>query len=277
MKASSAASPLRQRFIRELRLRGFSSRTVESYVSWVYDLARHHHKSPDQLSDEHLKDYLLYLHQERSLTNNTIRVAVNALRSFYTLVQGLLSVGAVDVRARAFLATVYSAGLRLNEACHLRVRDVLRDRRQIRVEQGKGNKDRYTILADGLLPILREYYRVYRPQQWLFPSRQSQERPILDATGQRMYEQALARAQLPHRGGIHSLRHSFSTHLLESGVEVTVLQRLLGHRSIHSTLRYLHLRSERLQQIKSPLDRALEPKQPRVKSPKEHAPSLTPQ
>lgn len=306
MKTSSAGTPLRQRFIRELSLRGFSPRTIESYVGWVYDLARHHHKPPDQVSDEQLKDYLLMLHQERDLTNNTIRVAVGALRSFYTLVQGraleplkavlvapkleirrpeiysveevhrLLTVGAVDVRARAFLGTVYSAGLRLNEACHLRVGDVLADRRQIRVEQGKGSKDRYTILAEGLLPVLREYYRVHRPKEWLFPSRQRPQRPILDVTGQRIYGQALERAGLPHRGGIHSLRHSFSTHLLESGVEVTVLQRLLGHRSIHSTLRYLHLRSERLSQIKSPLDRALDPVLPRGKGSEDDSPSSTP-
>jgi len=287
MKRSSAASPLRQRFIGELNLRGFSSRTIESYVGWVYDLARHQHRSPAQLRDEQLKNYLLHLHQERNLTNNTIRVAVAALRSFYSLVQGravesleqvlitprmemrrpeiysveevqrLLSVGAVDVRARAFLATVYSAGLRLNEACHLRVKDLLVDRRQIRVEQGKGSKDRYTILADGLIPVLREYYRAYRPKGWLFANRHGQEEPILDVTGQRMYRRAVELAQLPHRGGIHSLRHSFATHLLESGVEITVLQRLLGHRSILSTARYLHLRSERLRHIKSPLDQAL--------------------
>lgn len=287
MKRSSAASPLRLRFIGELSLRGFSSRTIDSYVGWVYDLARHQHQSPNQLGDEQLKNYLLHLHQERNLTNNTIRVAVAALRSFYSLVQGraveslqqvlitprlemrrpeiysveevqrLLSVGAVDVRARAFLSTVYSAGLRLNEACHLRVKDLLVDRRQIRVEQGKGNKDRYTILADGLIPVLREYYRAYRPKGWLFANRHGQEQPMLDVVGQRMYRRAVERAQLPRRGGIHSLRHSFATHLLESGVEVTVLQRLLGHHSIVSTARYLHLRSERLRQIKSPLDQAL--------------------
>ena len=175
---TSTSSPLRQRFIRELVLKGFSERTVDSYVGWVYDLARHHRKSPDQLSDDELKGYLQHLHQERSLTNNTIRVAVCALRSFYTLVLGreleplksvlvaprieirrpeiysveevhrMLTVGAVELRARVFLATVYSAGLRLNEACHLRVRDLLVDRRQIRIEQGKGSKDRYTILAE---------------------------------------------------------------------------------------------------------------------------------
>ncbi len=285
-------SLLRQRFIRELVLRGFSERTVESYVGWVYDLARYTHEPPDQLSDDRLKEYLLHLHQGRQLTNNTIRVAVCALRSFYTLVQGrpleplkqvlvaprieirrpeifsveevqrLLTVGAIDLRARTFLATVYTAGLRLNEACHLRIKDLQVDRRQIRVEQGKGRKDRYTLLAEALIPLLRDYYRAYRPREWLFPSRQRPDHPIVDVTGQYLYNQALRRAGLPRRGGIHCLRHSFATHLLESGVEITVLQRVMGHRSIQTTLRYLHLRAERLSQIKSPLDRALDPHRP---------------
>lgn len=296
MKTSASQKPLRQQFIRELVLRGFSERTVGSYVGWVYDLARYTRKSPDQLGDEELKDYLLHLHEGRQLSNNTIRVAVCAMRSFYTLVQGreleplkqvlvaprieirrpeifsveevhrLLAVGAIDLRARAFLATVYSAGLRLNEACHLRIKDLQADRRQIRVEQGKGAKDRYTILAEELIPLLRDYYRAYRPQEWLFPSRQRPHHPIVDVTGQYLYNQAIRRAGLPHRGGIHCLRHSFATHLLESGVEITVLQRLMGHRSIQTTLRYLHLRAERLTQIKSPLARALDP----------HPPSPTP-
>jgi site-specific recombinase XerD len=302
---TTTPSPLRQRFIRELILRGFSHRTVESYVGWVYDLARHTHQSPDRLSDDKLKDYLLHLHEARQLTNNTIRVAVCALRSFYTLVQGreierlkqvlvaprieirrpeifsveevhrLLTVGAIDLRARTFLATVYSAGLRLNEACHLRIKDLQTDRRQIRVEQGKGRKDRYTILAQELIPLLRDYYRAYRPQEWLFPSRQRPDHPIIDATGQYLYNQALRRAGLPHRGGIHCLRHSFATHLLEAGVEITALQRLMGHRSIQTTLRYLHLRAERLTQIKSPLARALDPK-PARPSPTKPKPSPTP-
>lgn len=284
MNTSSPPSPLRQRFIVELQLRGFSPRTVESYVGWVYDLAKYHRKSPDQLSDDELKGYQLSLQLERHLCNNSIRQAVWGLRSFYTLVmqrteeqmkqvlipprleirrpevysveevQRLLRDGTVDLRSRAFLATVYSGGLRLNEACHLRVSDVLADRRQIRVEQGKGRKDRYTILSDRLLELLRQYWRAYRPKHWLFPSRRCPDRPILDASAQRIYWQALKRARLPRRGGIHCLRHSFSTHLLEAGVEVTVLQRLLGHSSLKTTTHYLHVRSERLAQIKSPLD-----------------------
>jgi integrase len=134
------------------------------------------------------------------------------------------------------------------------VKDVHGDRGQIRVEQGKGRKDRYTILAGRLVQLLRQYWRAYRPEYWLFPSRHQPNRPMLDATGQRLYWQALERAGLPRRGGIHSLRHSFSTHMLEAGVELPVLQRLLGHSSLKTTAHYLHVRAERMAQIKSPLD-----------------------
>jgi integrase/recombinase XerD len=280
----SPPSPLRQSFIDELTLRGFSPRTLECYIRWVYDLARYYHQRPDLLNDGQLKAYLLHLQTERHLSSSSIRQAVHSLRSFFTLVvrrpetkmksvlvaprleirrpdvfslqeiQRLLTVGARDLRERAFLATVYSAGLRLNEACHLRLEDVRADRQQLRIEQGKGKKDRYTLLPDRLIELLREYWKAYRPKLWLFPGRYDPDKPLLDATAQKIYWRALERAGLPRRGGIHSLRHSFATHLLEAGAELTVLQRLLGHRSLKTTSHYLHVRAERLAQIKSPLE-----------------------
>src|SRR5262245_10552214 len=159
-------TPLRQTFVRELTLRGFTDRTIESYVYWVYDLARYYHRSPDRISDDELKGYLFHLHQ-RKLRSSSIYQGVHALRSFYTLtlrrpaeqlktvliapkpetrrpevfsiqeVEKLLSVGTPDLRDRAFLATVYAAGLRINEACNLRIEYVLHKSRQIRIEQGK--------------------------------------------------------------------------------------------------------------------------------------------
>jgi integrase/recombinase XerD len=281
---SKPTSLLRQTYINELTLRGSSPRTIECYVAWVYDLARYYHKPPDQLSDGQLKGYLLHLRTERELRSSSIHQAVYSLRSFYSLVLGrpetelkkvliaprvevrrpevfsvqeverLLTKGAPQLRERAFLATVYAAGLRLNEACHLRLSDIKSERKQIRVEQGKGRKDRYTILSERLLDLLREYWRVYRPRHWLFPGRKRVEQPLLDTTAQRIYYRALQRAGLPHRGGIHALRHSFATHLLEAGVDLPALQRLLGHGSLKTTAHYLHVRAERLVQIKSPLD-----------------------
>jgi site-specific recombinase XerD len=123
---------------------------------------------------------------------------------------------------------------------------------QIRVEDGKGHKDRYTLLSSRLLQELRDYYRMFRPRNWLFFGRDQNE-PLPHATGQKVFYNAQERAGLPDKGGIHSLRHSFATHLLESGVEITAVQRLLGHSSLSTTSVYLHVRQERLAQIQSPL------------------------
>jgi site-specific recombinase XerD len=123
---------------------------------------------------------------------------------------------------------------------------------QVRVEQGKGRKDRCTVLSHKLLVELRAYWRMFRPGEWLFVGRDRQA-PLPTATGQKIFEGALRRAGLPRKGGIHSLRHSFATHLLEAGVEITVVQRLLGHTSLSTTSTYLHVREERLAQIRSPL------------------------
>ena len=151
-----------------------------------------------------------------------------------------------------FLMTVYGGGLRLGEACRLQPCHIDSARMQIRVEEGKGRKDRYTLLSPRLLGELRDYYRLFRPKEWLFFGR-DRSQPLPSATGQRIFYTAQERAGLPDKGGIHSLRHSFATHLLESGVEITAVQRLLGHSSLSTTSVYLHVRQERLAQIQSPL------------------------
>jgi len=260
-----------------------SDRTQEAYLHWVYQLAKYHHRSPDQLSDEQIKVFLQYLVQERKLTSSSLNQAASALRCFYQLVlrrpleevtlavpryrQGtrrpevfsiqemerLLTVGCPHPKHRAFLMTVYGAGLRLNEACHLKVKHLDSDRQQIRVEYGKGRKDRYALFSPALQEQLRIYWKAFRPRQWLFPSSHHPQEPMSDATGQKIFWKAVERAGLPRKGGIHSLRHSFATHLLESGVEITVVQRLLGHNQLSTTSIYLHVRQERLAQIKSPL------------------------
>lgn len=273
---------LRQNFIRELVLRGMSPRTQESYVGAVYYLAKYYHKAPDLLSDEELKNYLFHLAQ-RGLAPSTLNQNVSALRCFYKLtlrrsvdflcdvlprsrkavrrpqafsteeIEQLLTVGCPHPKWRAFLMTVYGAGLRLEEACHLKVEHINRRRMQIRVEQGKGRKDRYTLLSPVLLEELERYWRCFRPAHWIFPSVKYPNTPMDYHTGQRIFYRAIKRAGLPKRGGIHTLRHSFATHLLEAGVEITVVQRLLGHTSLATTSSYLHVRQERLAQIKSPL------------------------
>jgi integrase/recombinase XerD len=273
---------LRQNFIRELVIRGMSPRTQESYIGAVYGLARHYHQPPDQLGDEQLKDYLFYLAAEKKLAPATLNLTVCALRSFYQLVlqrpleplklslpwvakavrrpevfatqelERLFTVGCRHPKHRAFLMTVYGAGLRLNEACHLQPGHILSARMQIRVEQGKGRKDRYTLLSPRLLEELRRYWRICQPRQWLFFGRDPGQ-PLPEGTGQGIFDHAVRRAGVPHKGGIHSLRHSFATHLLEAGVEITIVQRLLGHSSLSTTVNYLHVRQERLAEIQSPL------------------------
>jgi site-specific recombinase XerD len=273
---------LRQNFIRELVIRGIASRTQESYVAAVHGLAKHYHQPPDQLTDEQLKDYIFYLAKEKELAPATLNLTVYALRSFYQLVlqrsveqlrlclppvkqavhrpqvfsveemEKLLTVGCVHPKHRAFLMTVYGAGLRLNEACHLKPAHIDSARMLLRVEEGKGRKDRYTLLSPRLLQELRSYWLSVRPGPWLFFGRERQL-PLPEGTGQGIFNHAVERAGLPKKGGIHSLRHSFATHLLESGVEITVVQKLLGHSSLSSTVTYLHVRRERVAQVQSPL------------------------
>jgi len=264
-------------------LRGCSARTQEAYVQQVYQLAKHFRQSPDQLSNEQVRQYLFHLARERKLAPSSINQAVCALRFLYervlyrevaalhqalpftrkpilrpqvystTELERLFTVGAPHPKHRAFLMTVYGAGLRLNEACHLKAEHLDAARQQIRIVQGKGRKDRYTLLSPRLLAELRSYWRMFRPQHWLFPATRSPAQPLVDATGQRIYYHAVERAGLRRKGGIHALRHSFATHLLEAGVEITVVQRLLGHAHLNTTSTYLHVRQERLAQIAGPL------------------------
>jgi len=276
-------SKLRQQLIQELVLRGCAERTQEAYVHHVYQLAKFFRQSPDQLANEQVRAYLLHLAQERHLAASTINQAVNAFRCLYERVlhrdiealrqalpftrkpilrpqvysiaelERLFTVGCPHPKHRAFLMTVYGAGLRLNEACHLKAEHLDAARQQIRIVQGKGRKDRYTLLSPRLLEELRSYWRLFRPRHWLFPATRTPEQPLVDATGQRIYYHAVQRAGLRRKGGIHALRHSFATHLLEAGVEITAVQRLLGHAHLNTTSTYLHVRQERLAQIAGPL------------------------
>lgn len=293
---------LRQNFIRELVLRGMSPKTQVAYVWQVYRLAKHYHRSPDQVGDEELKAFLFHLANELKLSPSTLNQAVSALRSFYRLVlhrsvdyleefvprvrhairrpqvfsveelERLFTVGCLNIKHRAFLMTVYGAGLRVSEACHLKLEDLHRSRMQIRVVQGKGRKDRYTLLSPRLLEELETYWFSFRPRVWLFPSSTNPELPMDERCAQKIFYTAVQRSGLQRRGGIHSLRHSFATHLLEGGVEITVVQELLGHTNLGTTSNYLHVRQQRLSEIKSPLQLLnLGPRKPKQKAPEPQA------
>jgi site-specific recombinase XerD len=159
----------------------------------------------------------------------------------------------LNLKHRALLAMTYGSGLRVSEVIRVRIADVDRGRMRLFVGDGKGHKDRYTLLSPRLLEELRGYWRVARPPNWLFPAPKDPSRPLPAGTGQHWFWGAVERAQLPDRGGIHSLRHSFATHLLEAGVELPVIQRLMGHRSLATTSVYLHVCTQRLAAVQSPL------------------------
>lgn len=155
---------------------------------------------------------------------------------------------------RAMLMTTYGAGLRVSELCHLKVSDIDSARMTLRVEQGKGAKDRYTLLSPRLLRELRRYWALHRPKQWLFSAAQDRDQPISITTAQKMFYRARRRAGIDKDCGIHGLRHAFATHLLEAGVDIHTIQRLMGHGHISSTLRYFHLAHKHLAATPSPLE-----------------------
>jgi integrase/recombinase XerD len=276
-------TPLRQKFIEYLTLNRKAERTVHSYVSFIYSLAKHYRRSPDLLSSEDIQHWLYHLIAERKQAASTVNLAINAVRTFFggllqrdiepilrqvkrprrparvpqvysiAEVEKLLTVGTEgNLRARAFLSCVYGGGLRLSEATHIRIKDLDSVRHRLLVSHPKGHRQRYTLLSDNLVSVLRDYYRQSHPKAFLFPGDEPLQ-PMSKGTGQGIFYGAVAKARLPDRGGIHCLRHSFATHCLENGIEITVVQMLLGHASLHTTAGYLHVRAERLAQIQSPL------------------------
>ena len=273
-------SPLRERLIADLQIRNYSPRTVECYVYHVACFAKHFGRSPDQLGPEEVRAYQVYLVQEKKASWSSFNQAVCALRFLYrtTLprdwpvamipfakkpkklptvlgpeeVQQLLAC-ARPLPDQMVLTTLYAAGLRLDEALHLRVTDLDSARMLLRVAQGKGAKERLVPLSPRLLEQLRAYWRVQRPKAWLFEGAVAGQ-PRAAATVQKACQRAARAAKLAKRVTPHTLRHSYATGLLEAGVDLLTIQRLLGHRSFSTTLIYLHVRRVHLEGITSPLD-----------------------
>lgn len=273
---------LRRRMDDDMLARGFADRTRETYLWAVTRLARFYHRSPDQISDAEIQAYLVHLLRDRHLSWSTCNIVVNGLRFLYhtTLkrdrttftipslrqsgklpvvlsreeVQRLIT-HATNPRHRTMLMTTYAAGLRLSEVLHLQVPDIDSARMTIRVAQGKGGKDRYTLLSARLLDALRAYWKVERPKDWLFPARsRGPARPMDPSSLQKAYQVAKRRAGVTKPGGIHTLRHCFATHLLEAGVDLHTIQRLLGHGHLSTTTRYFQLTRHTQIGPASPLD-----------------------
>lgn len=272
---------LRQKMIRDMQLRRFAPRTQQSYVGAVAGLAKYYRRAPDTLSREEVQNYLLYLEHERKLSWSSCNIVVCGLRFFYGITLedhamrlaipprksqrrlpevlsredvGRIFACAANPKHRLLLMTTYSAGLRVSEVVRLKHEHLDFSRMTIRVEQGKGNKDRYTLLSQRLREELEGYTTLYRPSLWLFPSG-VRNTPLDISTAQRIYTTARLKAGISHGKGIHTLRHCFATHLLEDGVDPHTIQNLLGHRQLSTTARYLHLTRQRLASVRSPLDR----------------------
>jgi site-specific recombinase XerD len=271
--------------IRELELHRKSSRTVEAYVYAVQELATHFHRSPERVSVEEVRNFIHYLVTERKLAYSTCNQRLAGLKFFYRQVLGrkdfdlrvpakrcrrlpeplsreevarLLQAAEYNPKHRMVLMTAYATGLRASELARLQVTDIHSERMLVRVNQGKGRKDRYTLLSPRLLSELRDYWKLYRPTRWLFPGGRP-DRPLMMYAVQEVFYKAKRLARLTHGHGIHTLRHSFASHLVEAGLDLPTLQRLLGHTSLVTTATYLHVTEKRLAGVASPLDLLLLP------------------
>lgn len=276
-------TPLRQRMIDDMRLRDFSKHTIAAYISAVYRLAKYYRRSPDELDREEIRAFLVDLVEQveqRKVSWSYYSQVLCALRFLYrhVLRRGevvedirgpkpqkrlpvVLSIHEVarffkaitSLKYRTILMLAYGAGLRIGEAVQVRLSDIDRERNVIRVQQGKGKKDRYTLLSPALLEILDRYCWAAQPEDLLFTSR-VKGRPIADSAVQRVCIQARTDSGIDKQISPHTLRHSFATHLLEAGTDLRVIQELLGHASPKTTARYTHVSTALIGKTVSPLD-----------------------
>jgi integrase/recombinase XerD len=269
---------MREAMQAEMQLRGFAPRTQQTYTHWMGRLVSQVKVSADRITEVQAREFLSGL-SARGLSASTINQAISAVRFFFQCVlrrrmdlevhyqrapqrvpvtltpeEVLRLLEAVpNQRDRTAMEIAYAAGLRLGEVLHLKVSDIDSGRMILRVDQGKGKKDRNVMLGPALLETLRAYWKRYRPKVWLFPGKDP-SRPVHPTLIQRAFIQAKREARIGKQVSFHSLRHSFATQLLESGVNVRTIQSLLGHRSLGTTQRYTHVAGDYLKQTRSPLD-----------------------
>lgn len=272
---------LKEKMKMDMELRGFSSGTIYHYLHHISQLVKFNKKSPELLETDEINRFLHHCIIDRKLSEGTVNGIHCAIKFFYTITlkrpwdnvsiprmkkpQKLpVVLSPNEVKAildctdnlfyKTIFTTVYGAGLRISEAVNLRVRDIDSENMQIIIRASKGKKDRHCILSDANLKILREYYKTYRPKDLLFPSPMFPHQPASIKNVGRIFNISKQKAKITKPATLHSLRHSFATHLLDSGVDIYHIQRLLGHTSITTTTIYLHLRRVDLMNIKSPLD-----------------------
>jgi integrase/recombinase XerD len=272
---------LKDRMKADLRLRNLRPSTQQNYLRFAQSFAAYHDRSPMKMGWEDVRSFLLHLREEKGLSPSSQKVCVAALKFLYTVTLNrpevvrpffmpkipqhlpeilsgqeveALFVAVRNLKYRAVLMTTYGAGLRISETCSLRIQDIDSQRMLIRVEEGKGGRQRYTILSRRLLHMLRTYYKHERPQgTYLFPGRKPLS-PLSTASVREVLRSAVQQTGLTKRVTPHILRHSFATHLLESGTDIRVIQVLLGHRSIRTTTGYTQVSTRHLAGTQSPLD-----------------------
>ena len=272
---------LHDRMAQDLVLRNLSPATARNYLLYGRKFAAFFGRSPAELGEAEVRQFLLHGIEVQKLSYDSYRQIYAALKFLYTVtlqrpwhvehlpfpkrrprrlptilhpdeLQALFA-AFTSLKFRALFMTCYAAGLRINEACHLQVADVDSKRMLLHVRHAKGGRERYTLLSPRLLQVLRDYWRLSRPPLWLFPGPTAAE-PVCTDVARQAFAHACLAAGLTKHCTPHTLRHSFATHLLEAGVDLAVLQKLLGHTSIRSTTRYIHVSTEHLQSVISPLD-----------------------
>jgi site-specific recombinase XerD len=271
-------STLRADFIGRLQLKGFTNRTINNYVASVAALSAFHKRSPLELSQAEIRKFYLHELNDKKMAARTINLHMASLKTFYNLMApgskvmdgitrlkcprhlpALLDTNEVNklidsinnLKHKAAVSLLYSAGLRLSECIALKPHHIESGRMKIRVEQGKGKKDRYTILSQRALLLLREYFKAYKPERWLFEGRKGHLHPRML---NKILCTATAKAKINKPVTPHTLRHCFATHLLEQGVSLQVIQQFLGHSSIKTTTIYTHVTSVMLDKVVSPFD-----------------------
>jgi len=274
-------SALRQKMIEDMQLRGLAVRTQEAYVNAVFQLSRRFKKSPDNIDEEELREYFLYLKNEKQVAESTFSIALCGIKFFYEQTlkkewhtlqlvrpdrkKKLPVVFSTDEVKRVLdcvhrweyqicLNTIYACGLRLLEGTRLRVKDIDSDRKMIHVVEGKGGKDRYVPLPDHTLMLLRHHWVTHRNQEWMFPSRNGLA-AINETAIQKAFRAALRASGVHKAASVHTLRHSYATHLLEAGVDLRIIQVYLGHASPSTTAIYTHLTSVTEAQVNQRINR----------------------
>jgi len=272
---------LRQKMIEDMQLKGLAVRTQEAYVNAVLQLSRHFKKSPDSLDEEDLREYFLYLKNEKQVADSTFSIALCGIKFFFAqtlkrewqtlqlvrpdrkkklpVVFSTEEVKRVLACVHRFpyqvcLHIIYACGLRLLEGTRLRVQAIDSDRKMLHVVAGKGGKDRYVPLPDHTLMLLRHLWLTHRNPEWMFPSR-SGNAPMCESGLQRAFQAALRESGVYKAASVHTLRHSYATHLLEAGVDLRIIQLYLGHASPSTTAIYAHLTSVTEAQVTQRINR----------------------